>query len=269
MIIIGEKINGTIPSVKEAITNHDGEFIRNRAIAQEKAGATYLDCAASTSTDIEYETMCWLINEIQSVSDLPISIDSPNAKLLAKIIESGILKRPGLVNSVNEEGDKCETIFPIIAGTEWNVLGLTCDKTGIPSESSQKIEIAKSIISKADKYGVARQNVHIDPCVMALATKSDAMEDFVTCIHGIHEFAPEVKVSGAISNISFSMPLRKYVNQVCFSYAIEAGLDSAIMDPCSMEMMGTLYASDALCQIDKGGRKYNRAYRQGKIGKKK
>ena len=74
-------------------------------------------------------------------------------------------------------------------------------------------------------------------------------------------------VTGAISNISFEMPARKFVNRTALAYAMGAGLDSVIMDPCSQDMMGTVYASEALRMKDKGGRKYNRAYRQGKFGK--
>ncbi|HCT90451.1 MAG TPA: methyltetrahydrofolate--corrinoid methyltransferase [Lachnospiraceae bacterium] len=269
MILIGEKINGAIPSIKQAIAEHDEALIRERTIAQAEAGAHFLDCAPSTATDIEYETMCWLIGLMQDVTEVPLCIDSPNAKLLARILEEGRVKKPGMVNSVNEEGDKCETIFPLIAGSDWQVLGLTCDQDGIPYDSQKKIDIAKRIIDKADHYGVAIKNVHIDPCVMALATMPGAMEDFCTCIRGIHEYAPEVKVTGAISNISFNMPARKYINANCMAYALEAGLDSAIMDPCNRDMMSTIYACEALMQRDKSGRKYNRAYRQGKIGVKR
>lgn len=269
MIVIGEKINGAIPSVKEAIANRDAALIQQRAIAQAEAGADFIDCAPSTAPELEYDAMVWLIEQIQAVTDKPICIDSPNAKLLARIIEEGHVKKPGMVNSVNEEGDKCETIFPLIAGTDWEVVGLTCDKDGIPTNVNKKIEIAKSIIDKADKYGVAREKLHIDPCVMALSTMPSAMADFEEVIQGIHAYAPTVKVTGAISNISFEMPARKYVNANCMAYAIKAGLDSAIMDPCNVDMMTTIYACEALVMKDKGGRKYNRAYRQGKIGVKK
>lgn len=263
MIIIGEKINGVIPSIKKAIEEKDDALIRERATAQEQAGAAFIDCAPSTAPEIEYDTMVWLIDNIQAVTDLPISIDSPDASLLARIIEEGHLNRPGMVNSVNEEGTKCETIFPLIAGTDWNVLGLTCDaEHGIPQDPKIKVEIAKRIIDKADHYGVALGNLHIDPCVMAVSTCPTSLEDFVYCIREIHKIAPEVKVTGAISNVSFNMPVRKYVNAGCLTCAVEAGLDSAIMDPCSKFMMGTLYAAEALSGIDKGGRKYNRAYRK-------
>lgn len=268
MIIIGEKINGAIPSIKQAIIDHDETLIWERTIAQVNAGADYLDCAPSTKTSIEYETMCWLIEIMQGATDVPLCIDSPDARLLARILNEGRVNCPGMVNSVNEEGDKCEVIFPIIAGTDWNVLGLTCDQDGIPYDARKKIEIAKRIIDKADRYGVALKNLHIDPCVMALSTMPNAMEDFCTCIREIHEYAPEVKVTGAISNISFNMPARKYINSGCMAYALQAGLDSAILDPCNRDMMAMIYGCEALTMRDKSGRRYNRAYRQGKFGDK-
>lgn len=266
MIIIGEKINGAIPAVKKAIEDRDAKEIQRRTLIQVEAGANYIDCAPSTAPELEYDAMVWLIEQIQECTDVPICIDSPNAKLLARVFEEGIIKAPGMINSVNEEGDKCETIFPLIAGTDWQVIGLTCDKEGIPAQPDKKIEIAKRIIDKANKYGVALDKLHIDPCVMALATMPSAMKDFEECIEGIHKIAPDVKVTGALSNISFEMPARKYVNASCMDYAIRAGLDSAILDPTNKDLMGTIYAAEALCQIDKGGRKYNRAYRQGKFG---
>lgn len=269
MIIIGEKINGAIPSVKQAIEDRNSGFICQRAVMQAQAGANFLDCAPSTAPELEYDAMVWMIEQILEVTDVPICIDSPNAKLLARILEEGLVKRPGMVNSVNEEGDKCETIFPLIAGTDWHVVGLTCDKDGIPTQTEKKLDIAKSIIEKAVKYGVSLSQLHIDPCVMALSTMPSSMNDFEECIRKIHEYAPEVKVTGAISNISFEMPARKYINSCCMAYALRAGLDSAIMDPCNTDIMSTIYACDALCMKDKGGRKYNRAYRQGKLGVKK
>ena len=269
MIIIGEKLNGAIPIVKAAIAERNAELLRARAKAQADAGAQFLDCAPSTAPEAEYDAMVWMIREIQAVTDTPICIDSPNAKLLARILEEGHVQKPGMVNSVNEEGTKCETIFPIVAGTDWSVIGLTCDQDGIPMDAEKKLSIAKRIIDKADHYGVKLSNLHIDPCVMALPTCATAMENFEACIRSIHEYAPEVKVTGAISNVSFEMPARKYVNAACMAMAIRAGLDSAILDPCNADMMGAIYAAEALAGRDRSGRKYNRAYRQGRFGVKR
>ena len=121
MIIIGEKINGAIPSVKQAIADRNADLIRERTIAQDQAGAHFLDCAPSTAPELEYDAMVWLIDTMQSVTDKPLCIDSPNAQLLRRILEEGHVHKAGMVNSVNEEGTKCETIFPIIAGTDWHL----------------------------------------------------------------------------------------------------------------------------------------------------
>lgn len=265
MQIIAEKINGAIPSIKTAIEERNEALIRERIQLQLPAKPDWLDCAPSTEPAEEYDAMKWLIGLIQEETDTPICIDSPDPLLLKRILEEGLVERPGMVNSVNEEGTKCETLFPLIAGTDWNVVGLTCDQDGIPLDSDKKVDIAKRIIEKADKFGVALPNLHIDPCVMSLSTVPTAINDFIYCIRKIHEFAPDVKVTGAISNISFGMPARKYVNMLCLTEALDAGLDSGILDPASPTMMGTIYAHAAMTGEDKGGRKYNRAFRKGII----
>lgn len=106
MIIIGEKINGAIPSIKQAIADRDEALIRERVKLQVEAGAAYIDCAPSTTPELEYDAMVWLIDIIQDVTDVPVCIDSPDAKLLARILEEGRVKKPGMVNSVNEEDRK-------------------------------------------------------------------------------------------------------------------------------------------------------------------
>ncbi|MDO4816757.1 MAG: dihydropteroate synthase [Bacillota bacterium] len=269
MLIIGEKINGAIPAVKKAIEERDDEIIRSRVRTQTAAGADFIDCAASCDTAIEYDAMCWLIEIIQEETDVPICLDSPDAALLARLLQEGRVKRPGMINSVSLEGNKCKLIFPLIAGTQWNVIGLTCDDGGIPAEPEKRVEIAKGLIAKADEYGIDRRNLHIDPCVMSLAVAPTSQNDFIYCVKAIHQYAPEVKVTGAISNVSFGMPARKYVNMCFMTAAVQAGLDSGIMDPTSENMMGVMYAAAALCGDDKGGRKYNRAYRKGLFGAKK
>ncbi len=113
MIIIGEKINGSIPVVADAIARRDAEFIRQRAIAQENAGATFIDCCASVPETEEAETLHWMIDCIQEVTDLPVAVDSPSAEVLREVWK--FCKRPGLINSVSGEGDKIDKIFPVLA----------------------------------------------------------------------------------------------------------------------------------------------------------
>ena len=146
MIIIGEKINGTIPSVKKAIEARDEEFIRNLAIRQAEAGADYIDVCAGTAPDIEVETLKWLMDIVQDAVDKPLCIDSPNPRTLEAVFKYA--KKTGIINSVSEEGEKCDVIYPLIKGTEWQVVALTCDNAGIPKDVETRVRIAKQLIEK-------------------------------------------------------------------------------------------------------------------------
>ena len=112
MIIIGEKLNGSIPSVAKAIAERDADLIRERARMQSEAGATFLDVCASVEEDVEVETLKWMIDCIQEVTDVPISVDSPSADVLVQAYK--FCKKPGIFNSVSGEGDKIDKIFPVM-----------------------------------------------------------------------------------------------------------------------------------------------------------
>ena len=138
VIIIGEKINGSIPAVADAIARRDAEFIKERARVQAEAGATFIDCCASVPEAQEVETLKWMIDCIQEVTDLPISVDSPSAAVLAEAYK--FCKRPGLFNSVSGEGDKIDVIFPIMAANPgWEVIALLSDDTGIPKNAADRL----------------------------------------------------------------------------------------------------------------------------------
>lgn len=267
MIIIGEKINGTIPSVKRAIEEKDEKFIGDLAAKQADAGADYIDVCAGTTPEIEVETLKWLMDIVQDAVDKPLCIDSPNPKTIEAVFKYA--KEPGIINSVSEEGDKCEVIYPLIQGTEWEVIALTCDNRGIPSDVQTRVDITKIIVEKADKYGITPDRIHIDPLVIALATDNQSLIKFIETTKTIKEMYPTIKVTSGLSNISFGMPLRKVVNQNFLTLAIYGGMDSAIMDPCDRDMMAALLATEALLGRDRYCRKFSSAYRKGKIGHKK
>ena len=111
MLIIGEKINGSIPSCAKAIAARDSEAIKKLAIAQTEGGATFIDCCASVDTNVEVETLKWMIDCIQEVTDLPIAVDSPSPEVISEAYK--FCKRPGLLNSVSGEGSKMDILFPI------------------------------------------------------------------------------------------------------------------------------------------------------------
>lgn len=264
MIIIGEKINGTIPVVKDAIKNRDATFIADRAVKQAEAGANFIDVCASTAPEYEIETLKWLIEVVQNATDIPLCIDSPNPRAIEAVFK--YVNKPGMLNSISEEGDKCEILLPLMEGNAWEVVGLTCDNNGIPNDLETKLKITKSMVEKAEKYGVTPDRIHIDPCVMALSTENQPLLNFAEEIRAIKALYPSIHVTGAISNISFGLPVRALLNKTAMAFAIEAGMDSAVMDPMNRDMMGTIFATYALMGQDKHCRKYSKAYRSGQIG---
>jgi 5-methyltetrahydrofolate--homocysteine methyltransferase len=264
LIIIGEKINGTIPSVKRAIEEKDEAFIRALAIRQADAGADYIDVCASTSPEKEVETLTWLMEIVQDSVDKPLCIDSPNTNIIEQVFK--FAKRPGIINSVSEEGNKCDVIYPLIQGTEWQVIALTCDSKGIPSDVETRVTITKSLVEKAAKYDITPEKIHIDPLVMALSTDNQSLLKFVETLRTAKQMYPTIKVTSGLSNISFGMPLRKIINQNFFTLAICEGMDSAIMDPLNRDIMATLLATEALLGQDRHCRKFANAYRKNKIG---
>lgn len=264
MIIIGEKINGTIPIVKKAIEEKDAEFIRKRAIDQSNDGAHFIDVCASTSPDIEAETLHWLMDVVQDAVDTPLCIDSPNPHTIEAVFKYA--RKPGMINSVSEEGDKTDVIFPLIKGTDWQVIALTCDNEGIPKTVETRIKIAKNLVEKAAKYSITPDRIHLDPLVIALATDNNSLHNFIDTIKQIKDIYPTVKITSGLSNISFGMPLRKVMNQNFLTLATFFGMDSAIMDPCSRDMIASLLATEALMGKDRHCRKFSDAFRKGKIG---
>ena len=267
MIIIGEKINGSIPSVAEAIANRDAEFIKQRALAQENSGASYIDCCASVPEAEEVETLKWMIDCIQEVTDLPISVDSPSADVLTEAYK--FCRKPGIFNSVSGEGDKIDKIFPLMAQPEnkgWQVIALLSDDTGIPKSAEDRLKVFDKIMAKAKEYGISPDRIHIDPLVEMLCTSEDGIAMNVEVISSVRKQYPMIHITAAISNISFNLPVRKLINFGFVVLAMNAGLDSAIMDPTNRDMLGLVYATEALLGLDDYCMEYIGAYREGLIG---
>lgn len=254
MIIIGEKLNGSIPSVAKAISEKDADLIRERARMQAEAGATFLDVCASVEEDVEVETLKWMINLVQEVTDTPICVDSPSAKSCVAAIP--FCKRPGLVNSVSLEGDKIDTIFPVIADTDWECVALLCDNDGIPDSVERRMKVFHGIMEKAKEYHIAPSRLHIDPLVVTLSTDQSALTVFADCCRRIKAEYPDIHITSGLSNISFGLPARKNINQAFMVLAMNAGMDSAIVDPTNKNMIGMIYAANALLEQDEYCLKY-------------
>jgi len=262
MIVIGEKINGSIPSVAKAIAERDADWIRNLAKVQSEAGADYIDVCASVK-DNEVETLHWLIDLVQEVTHTPICIDSPNPEACVAAMQ--FCKKPGIINSVSMEGDKVEVVFPAIADTQWQVVALLCGKK-IPSSAAERLEVFGQLMEKAAEYKIAPNRIHIDPLVEMLCTAEDGISMVVEVIQTVKEKFPTIHVTGAVSNISFNLPVRKVLNQAFLVLAMNAGMDSGVLDPANRDLMGMMYATEAMLGLDDYCMEYIGAYREGKFG---
>jgi 5-methyltetrahydrofolate--homocysteine methyltransferase len=245
----------------KAIAEKNEDYIRDLAKKQSEAGANFLDVCASVPEDRELEVLKWLIDLVQGVTDTPICVDSPSAKVCAEAV--GFCKKPGLINSVSGEGDKIERIFPLIAGTGWECIALLSDDKGIPRTVDRRLEVFHGIMKKAAEYQIPPKRLHIDPLIEMLCASEDGIIRVTDTIKKVKEEYPDIHVTGGASNISFNLPARKYVNRAFIILAMNAGMDSAILDPLNKDMMGLLYAAEALLGKDEYCIEFINAFRSG------
>jgi 5-methyltetrahydrofolate--homocysteine methyltransferase len=266
MIIIGEKINGSIPSTARAIAGRDEAFIRSLAKRQAECGADYLDVNAGTAPEEERDALSWLIRIVQDETDTPLCVDSSNPDTILEVLP--LVKKPGIINSVSDEAGKCEKIFPQVAASEWKMIALTCGDGGIPTDPGEKYRIAGTIIAKADSHGIARGRLFIDALVNTIGTTPGAQLSFSSAVRKIRETWPDVHITSGLSNISFGMPYRRAINMSFLALAMSAGMDSAIMDPTNPDMQAILHATRVLLADDEDCADYLCAYRDGLFGSK-
>jgi len=263
MIIIAEKLNGSIPAMAKAIAEHDEQYIKDIAIKEAEAESDFIDCCASVEVG-EVETLNWIIDTVQSVVDTPIAVDSPNARVCIECMKR--CKKPGLINSVSGEGDKIDVVFPVIADTKWDVMALLCDDTGIPKTAADRIRVLDNIMARAKEFGIKESRIHIDPLVEMLCTAEDGISMVIEVMKYIKEHYPKAHISGAVSNISFNLPYRKILNIAFAVMAIGAGMDSGVLDPLNRDLRGAIYAAEAMMGQDDFCMEYINAFRDGIFG---
>ncbi|MBK5243876.1 MAG: methyltetrahydrofolate cobalamin methyltransferase [Eubacteriaceae bacterium] len=264
MIIIGEKINGAIPSVAKAIAEKDADFIRNLAKIQTEAGVSFIDVCASVDDDIELETMNWLIDLVQEVTETPIAVDSPNVHTCIESMK--YCNKPGLFNSVSLEGAKIEAAFTAIADTSWECVALLNSDKGIPKTAKDRLDVFSDLMAKVKEYKIDPSRMHIDPLIEMLCTSEEGISMVTEVIREIKAQYPTIHVTGAVSNISFNLPVRKMVNMGFTVLAMNAGMNSAILDPTNRDLMGIIFATEALLGDDDYCMEYIGAYREGIFG---
>ncbi|MBQ3589132.1 MAG: homocysteine S-methyltransferase family protein [Clostridia bacterium] len=254
IVLIGERINPTgKPKLKAAIRENNIDYIISEAIGQEEKCVNMLDVNVGLPEIDETIFLPDVIKEIQTVTSLPLQIDTSNKEALEKAMR--VYNGKPLVNSVNGEQESMDSVFPLVKKYGGAVIALTLDKNGIPSTAYERFQIAKKIVEEAAKYGIDKKDIIVDTLCLTVSSDKEAPMVTLQAMKMIKEKLG-VKVSLGISNVSFGLPKRDVVNSTFFALALANGLDAVIMNPYSEDMMKVYYAHNALMGKDVACEKY-------------
>ena len=266
-VIIGERINPTgKPRLKKALIGHDLEFILGEGIAQQESGAAVLDVNAGLPEIDEASVMAEIVAELQSVTELPLQLDTSDPKALAAALR--IYNGKPLVNSVNGKKEVMDAVFPLVRHYGGVLVALTLDEEGIPETADGRLAIARRIYAEAERYGIGREDILIDALCMTISSNP---ESALTVLETVRRVKTELggRTILGVSNISFGLPLREHINAAFFTMALSAGLDAAIVNPNSREMMCSYHSFRALHALDPYCSDYIRIYGPEAAAKKK
>ena len=253
-VLIGERINPTGKKLlRAALTNGDYDYVLSEAIKQQERGAAVLDVNAGLPDIDETAVLTRTVCEIQSVVNLPLQIDTANAKAM----ESALRRYNGkpLINSVSGKQESMREIFPLVKKYGGVVVALTLDEQGIPETAAGRVKIAEKILRVAAEYGIDKKDIIFDTLTMTVSTGAKAAR---TTLNALAEIKEKLgcHTSLGVSNVSYGLPNRDVINSTFFAMALAGGLDAAIMNPYSAEMMKTYYAYRALNGYDESCLEY-------------
>lgn len=256
--VIGERINPTGKKLfKEALKNDDIEYILKQGLSQIEAGAHILDVNVGLPEIDEPEMMVKVIKNLQSVTNVPLQIDSSD--ILA--IESGLRYYNGkpIVNSVNGEDEVLDKVLPIVKKYGAAVVGLTLDENGIPNNAYDRYKVAEKIVTKAISYGIKKEDIYIDTLTLTCSAQQKEVIETVKALTLVKEKL-KVKTVLGVSNISFGMPKRAIINETFLAIAMAAGLDLPIINPNDTTMMDKISAFNVLYNYDIQAKEYISKY---------
>lgn len=256
--VVGERINPTGKKrLQQALRDGDSAYPCAQAVAQAEAGAQVLDVNAGLPGIDEAATLEQLVKDLQAITDLPLQLDSSNPEALSRALR--IYNGKPIVNSVNGEQKTLDTILPLCKKYGAAVVGLALDEHGIPADAEGRFAIAKRIAAAANAAGIPNEDIYIDCLTL---TASAQQEGAVQTLEALTRCKKELGVRTVlgVSNISFGLPCRGYLNTTFLTMAMSAGLDLAIMNPNTPEMMATVRAYRVLTSQDKQSSDYVAAY---------
>ena len=256
--VVGERINPTGKKrLQQALRDGDSAYPCTQAVAQAEAGAQVLDVNAGLPGIDEAATLEQLVKDLQAVTDLPLQLDSSNPEALSRALR--IYNGKPIVNSVNGEPETLEKILPLCKKYGAAVVGLALDKGGIPPTAEGRFAIAQRIVAAANAAGIPNEDIYIDCLTLtASAQQEGAVQTLEALSRCKHELG--VRTVLGVSNISFGLPCRGYLNTTFLTMAMSAGLDLAIMNPNTPEMMAAVRAYRVLTSQDLQSTDYVAAY---------
>ena len=261
MIIIGELINASRKKIKAAIEAQDAEAIGKVAKDQAQAGADYIDVNAGTFVGKEPEYLKWLVETVQQVTDKPCAIDSPDPAAIEAALT--VHKGTAMINSISLEKDRWDKLIPIVAGTDMKIIALCMSDAGMPQTVEDRVKIADQLVNRLLKNSVRLENIFVDPLVQPVSVDNTLGMAFIEAIEKILAAFPGIHTACGLSNISYGLPARKFLNQTFMTMAIAKGLDGAIVNPLDKRMMATIIAAEALAGRDGFCMNFLKAFRSG------
>lgn len=262
--IIGERINPTGKKrFKQALKEHDLDYILREAITQQDNGAHILDVNVGLPDIDEPALMEEAVQEIQSVVNLPLQIDTVDIQAMERALR--IYNGKAMVNSVSGKQESMDSVFPLIRKYGGVVIGLTLDEEGIPADADGRIRIAEKIIAEAGKYGIKKKDIVIDALAMTISSEPEGAK---VTLETLRRLRDEVKVNTVlgVSNISFGLPSRPVINSAFYTMAMMNGLSAGIINPSSEDMMKAWYAYHALMDFDPNCERYISRYSNAPAG---
>jgi 5-methyltetrahydrofolate corrinoid/iron sulfur protein methyltransferase len=207
----------------------------------------------------EPEYLRWLVETVQSAVDAPCAIDSPDPKAIETALE--VHKGNAMINSISLEKERYENLLPLIAGTDLKVIALCMSDKGMPETTDDRLDIADQLINSLVKNDVPLDNIFVDPLVQPMSVKNDFGVEFLNAVEAIMKRFEGVHTACGLSNISYGLPARKFMNQNFMVMAISKGLDGAIINPLDKRMMAAIVTAETLAGRDNFCMNYLKAYR--------
>lgn len=261
--VIGERINTSRKAVQQAVAERDAAYIIDDVKKQQEAGASFIDVNAGARIGHEEEDMKWLLEILNPVVEVPLTLDSPDPVILE--MAYGLVKQSPMINSISLEKERFETMMPFLEGKDCRIIALCMDDSGMPGSSEDIIDRADTLVKELNGIGITTDRIYVDPLVQPISTDITKGNMVLDAVRGIKSNYPEVHITGGLSNISYGLPQRKIINRTFVTLMMAAGMDSAIIDPLDTKIMAAIKTADMLLGQDNFCMNFLKGVRAGAI----